>query len=258
MRGLRSGSVKRAAKGRTNLALFALALTQWSCAVDDRELNLVTAPLGGSASGAAGTNAGGAGGTAGSTPAGLDAPPPPPCSYQPGEEVEEGCETLVVNPGFDELRKALGWLAATQLIQTGWEKRDATGIAKSGAMSVANNLYAPEKGETINGAVQCVPAIAGAVYDVAADVLIPGHEGEGRAGISVLFYRPTDCNASNVGTDMSFTTDLVDKVDAWQPVAGRFVVPAGMQSMEITLVAAKPFQQLSFTAIFDNVLVQEK
>ncbi len=244
------------ASGRPARCLALLAALS-GCGVDDRELALVTSPYGGSAgtSGSGGSSNGGAG--AGAQPNGSDAPPPPVCNYAPSG-ADEGCESLVTNPGFSKLVGVLGWPGATPLIQTQWAESDATGIVGSGAMAVANTHYGDEEGETINGALQCIPAEAGAVYDALADVLIPKQEAEGRAGINVLYYKSTDCNASLVGTDMSFTTDLVEVVGAWQPVGGRFIVPSGMRSMEVTLVAAKPFRQRKFTAVFDNVYVQKK
>lgn len=232
-------------------SLLAAVLLLPGCAVDDRDLSQdVVSSAGGNAGGAAGSS---------SQPAGLDAPDPPACTYV-GSSVEAGCETLVSNPGFDQKRQVLGWPPATSLIQTQWDKRDATGVPDSGSMAVDNLLSAPleETGETIHGALQCVPAQPGAVYDVAADVLIPKQETPGRAGIVVQFYPTNDCNASNVGTDKSYVTGLVDSQGHWQPVGGRFVVPANTHSMEVELVAGKPFKLPMFTALFDNVLVQQK
>jgi hypothetical protein len=229
---------------------LATAFLLPACALDTRDLSADVAPTAGSNSGSGGSA---------SPPAGLDAPEPPACTYE-GSQVDAGCETLVSNPGFDQKRQVLGWPPATQLIQTQWDKRDATGLTDSGSMAVNNLLSAPqeEKGETIHGALQCVPAQAGGVYDVAADVLIPAQETPGRAGIVVQFYPTNDCNASNVGTDKSYATTLVELQDQWQPVGGRFIVPVSMRSMEVELVAGKPFKPLMFTALFDNVLVQQK
>jgi hypothetical protein len=236
-------------------AVASLALL--GCGIDDRELQLMSGGSGGTTSGSAGTGNGGARAGSGGGPSGLDAPPPPVCNYAPSG-ADAGCESLVDNPGFAKDTGVEGWPGANVLIHTQWEKSDATGIKGSGAMAVDNLFWADEAGQTLNGALQCVPAEPSAVYDVLADVLIPKQEDEGRAGINVLFYKTTDCNASNVGTDQSFTTDLVDEVGVWQPVGGRFVVPSGMHSMEITLLSAKSFRAKSFTALFDNVLVQKK
>jgi hypothetical protein len=237
-------------------AVATAALLVSACGVDERELKLMGGSSGGTQSSTAGSGNGSAGG--GSGPTGLDAPPPAVCNYAPSG-VDEGCETLVENPGFAKDTGVDGWPGANVLIHTQWEKFDATGIEGSGAMAVDNLFWADEDGQTLNGALQCVPAEPGAVYDVLADVLIPKQKDEGRAGITVFFYGTPDCNATNVvGTDQSFTTDLVDEVGAWQPVGGRFVVPSGKYSMEVTLLAAKSFRAGSFTAVFDNVLVQKK
>lgn len=107
--------------------------------------------------------------------------------------------------------------------------------------------------------MQCVRARAGAVYDVSADLFIPEQETVGRAGVSVFFYeKSSDCNAGMGGTDLSFTTKLVDKQEEWAKVGGRFVVPAGVNSMQVRLIAAKAIAPRAFLALFDNVLVQAK
>jgi hypothetical protein len=236
----------------------ALLCLSSGCAVDDRELHLADA-VGNSRGGSSSLgNAGDSGSSAsGGRPAGLDAPDPPACDYA-GTEVADGCQTLVSNPGFDQQMGVTDWPGANLAIVTQWNELDADGNTASGSLYVANHLSAEEQGETINGALQCIPATPGAVYDVVTDVYIPKQETQGRAGVTVFFYRPTDCNASLVGTDQSYTTDLIDVPEVWTRVAGRFVVPPNMHSMEVVLVAGKPFKPLSFAAQFDNVLVQAK
>lgn len=236
-----------------SFCLLAVVATLPACSLDTRELEGTDSFAGSSPSG----SAGGGGSSSGIANPGLNAPDPPPCAYV-GSEVDAGCETLVANPGFDQRKGVLGWPPFNLAFQATWDERDATDGEDSGSMLVTNRLSADEDGETINGALQCVPATAGAVYDVVTDVFIPKQETEGRAGVVVLFYRSVDCRASNIGTDQSFTTKLVDKPEEWTTVAGRFIVPANMRSMEVTLVAGKSFRPASFGALFDNVLVQEK
>jgi hypothetical protein len=131
----------------------------------------------------------------------------------------------------------------------------------SGTLIVENTQFSEDSkfpGEFILGARQCAPAEENAVYDVMADVFILEQETRGRAGVSVFFYKTPDCNAGMGGTDLSFTSELFKEQGEWLTVGGRFVVPAGVNSMEVRLIAAKTFPERSFQVLFDNVLVQEK
>ncbi len=232
--------------GRSAL-LLSLAACLGACGLDEREL-LTTQVSGGSASGGTGSSSGG-------RAPGWDAPGPPDCAYV-ASVVEDGCETLVSNPGFD--KGVFGWPGESLSMQVAWSDQDAAESAKSGALSVDNTLFGDAAGEVISGALQCIGATSGAVYDIAAKVLIPEQSANGRAGLSVFFYKKGDCNASLGGTDMSFTTDLTTETKVWIPVSGRFVVPDGFNSMEVRLVSGKDFKLRSFKVLFDNVLVQRK
>ena len=239
-----------AALGRSALVL-AVAASLGACGLDERVL-LTADASGGSASGGAGS----AGSSSGAgQPPGWDAPAPPDCAYV-GEAVAAGCETLVSNPGFDQ--GVVGWPGESLSMQISWADQDAAASTTSGSLSVDNTLFGDAAGEVISGALQCIGATPGAVYDMAADVFIPAQSAAGRAGLSVFFYKMADCNASHSGTDMSFTTDLVQDTEVWTPVSGRFVVPNGFNSMEVRLVAGKDFKLRSFKVLFDNVLVQRK
>lgn len=240
---------RAAAFGRAALLLLAAACLG-ACGLDERVL-LATDATGGSAAGGGGSSSS----SAGRAP-GWDAPAPPDDCVYVGKTVEAGCETLVSNPGFDQ--GVVGWPAESLSMQVAWADQDAAQSEQSGSLSVDNTLFGDALGEVISGALQCIPATAGAVYDVAAQVFIPKQSASGRAGVSVFFYKKGDCNASLAGTDMSFTTDLVSDTEVWTPVSGRFVVPNGFNSMEVRLVAGKDFKLRSFKVLFDDVLVQEK
>lgn len=244
--------------GRARVSLLLIAAC-CSCGVDERELSLAAAGSDSGSSppstGGGSSSSAGGGGEAGE-PAGLDAPPAPECTYV-GSKIDEGCETLVSNPGFD--KTAVGWPGENLAVLTGWDNRDKAESEDSGSIVVDNRLTgSSEIGEVMIGAQQCVGAVARRVYDVRADLFIPEQETKGRAGLSVLFYKTGDCNSGQGGTDMSFTTELTKTTGEWQPVIGRFVVPDDVNSMEVRLIAAKPFAPESFQVLFDNVLVQQK
>lgn len=237
---------------------LVLLLAASGCGLDERELSMAGASgSGGSPSGGGSTSTGdaGAGGDDGQPP-GLDAPPAPACAYV-GSKIDEGCETLVSNPGFD--KTALGWDGENLAVLTGWDNRDQGESEDSGSIVVDNRLTGSSTiGEVMIGAEQCVGAVAGRVYDVRADLFIPEQDTKGRAGISVFFYKTGDCNAGMGGTDQSFTSELTKKSGEWQVTTGRFVVPDDVNSMEVRLIAAKAFEPESFQVLFDNVLVQQK
>jgi hypothetical protein len=131
--------------------------------------------------------------------------------------------------------------------------------AESGSITVDSTLFSEEaEGVVILGAVQCVPATGGAVYDVRADAFIPKQDVEGAAGVTMLFYKNANCDAGVSGTDLSYTTPLVTAVTKWTEISGRFIVPNGVGSMQVELVVGKHFAPRSFKALFDNVLVQAK
>jgi hypothetical protein len=237
-------------------AALVLALT--ACGIDERELQ----PASGSTTGGTAAGSSGVAGSTNSTggrPPGLDAPPPPEdCSYV-GSAVPEGCETVVSNPGFD--KSFMGWAPEMITILLGWNNTDALASDDSGTLIVENTQFSEDSkfpGEFILGARQCIPAEENTVYDVMADVFIPEQATRGRAGVSVYFYKTPDCNAGMGGTDLSFTSELFNEQGEWLAAGGRFVVPAGVQSMEVRLLAAKTFPERSFQVLFDNVLVQEK
>ncbi len=243
--------VSRFGEWRTAL-LLAAAFAQSACALDDRELSRDA--VGGGGTGSAPSLGGTAGGS--NAPVGWNAPAPPACVYH-GDEVEPGCETLVDNPGFDE--SVDGWPGQIPSVVVGWNELDAADRAESGSIKVDSTLFSEDaEGVVILGAVQCVPAVGGGVYDVRADAFIPPQEAEGAAGLTILFYKNAKCDAGVAGTDLSFTTPLVTDVDRWTEVSGRFIVPPEVTSMQVELVVGKHFAPRSFNALFDNVLVQAK
>jgi len=238
-----------ALKGLAAVGLL-LAGTTVSCAIDSRQLSTAN---GAGSSAAAGTSSlagdGGDGGAA--------LPSLPACDY--GSGVEGGCETLVANPGFST--DTAGWKAEDTTVAMAWRANDAGENSHSGSLSVVNSLYGTADGFASRAAAQCLPTQAGKTYGFGLDVFIPKGQGEGlegsdyraSAGLSVIFYTSKNCDEFTLD---SASSELLQAEDRWTHREGRAVAPQGAQSMSVRLVTLKNFQEYSFEAYFDNVLVK--
>ena len=236
-----------ASKGLISVALVAMAA---SCAVDDRQLSALSSA---SASSSGGMNElGGSAGDDGGGPA-----PLPTCDF--GAGVPDGCDTLVENPGFEH--DSAGWKAEDSTVAMSWNKDDAAKNAHSGSLSVVNTLYGVADGIASRGAAQCLPALAGQGYGFALDVFIPKGQGEGldggsyraSAGLSVIFYTSKHCDQFTLG---SATSELLQDEGEWAHREGHALAPKGAESMAVRLTTLKNFQEYSFEARFDNVLMR--
>jgi hypothetical protein len=185
----------------------------------------------------------------------------PDCSYSGA--TKPGCETLVDNAGFGS--DVEGWEAEPLAIAVAWSPRDAEGSNDSGSIAVLNTMHGKNEGVAPGGGRQCLPAIPGAIYDMAGDVFIPSGQGEGymtdglvgSAGLSILFWPNDDCSLQAPSLK-SFQTALVSEEDEWQRVEGAAIAPDLAASMSVRVLTVKPFLQFQFEAYFDNVLLQER
>jgi hypothetical protein len=238
------------------------------CAVDDRTLLAANASGGTSSNSGAGSS--GLGNGFAAAPAQIDLPV---CSYSTSTKVEPGCETLVSNAGFSA--DTSGWAEEPLSITIGWDEGDATGSDSSGSIAVINSMHGRKDGIAASGGTQCLAAVPGKIYDMAADVLIPDGQGSGyvpddkkmelgeapyvgRAGLSILFWPNDECSNTEQSLLPSFQTDLVEDVDAWSRVEGAAQAPDGAASMSVRVLTVKPFQEYNFKALFDNVLLRER
>lgn len=235
-----------ALKGLIVLGLSAAAA---GCAVDTRQLS-TSSGSGGSGSG---MNAlGGDDGQGAAPPT-----PLPVCDY--GADVEEGCETLVSNPGF--ARDTTSWKAEDGTVAMTWGRVDATDNEESGSLSVLNSLYGAANGVASRAAAQCLPTQSGQAYGFGLDVFIPEGQGEGldggdyqgSAGLSLIFFTSRRCDGFTLA---SATSELLDEAGDWAHREGRAVAPQGAESVLVRLVTFKNFQEYNFEARFDNVLVR--
>ena len=233
------------------LIVLGLATAAAACAVDNRLLS-TSSGSGGSGS-STGMNA--LGGEAGQGAAPLT--PLPVCDY--GAGLEEGCETLVSNPGF--ARDTTSWKAEDGTVAMTWDRVDASDNDESGSLSVLNSLYGAANGVASRAAAQCLPTQSGQAYGFGLDVFIPEGQGEGldggdyqgSAGLSLIFFTSKRCDGFTLA---SATSELLDEAGMWAHREGRAVAPQGAESVLVRLVTFKNFQEYSFEARFDNVLVR--
>jgi hypothetical protein len=232
------------------LALVAVATGQLTaCSVDARTLEAAPGMAG------AGTSGGGTSSSGGGPS--LDMPVPL-CVFD-GEPLDDECETLVENPGFES--DARGWQPEHDKVATTWDERDPTNNDASGSLKVINTLRGKDTGITADGAGQCLQVDPGTLVQFAADFFIPegqglGLDGEqfvGHAALTVLFYERADCVSPSVG---SIATPLDDTVGSWQHLEQQTLVPADVGSMSLRLAAVKNHRQYTLEVLFDNVLLK--
>lgn len=235
-----------ALKGLVGLS-FVLAFA--ACAIDSRQLSVSSGASGASSTAGIGSFSGDAGQAATATL--------PVCDY--AAELPEGCETLVSNPGF--ARDTSNWKAEDATVTMAWATEDAADHEHSGSLSVLNSLYGAADGVASRAAAQCLPTQPGRAYGFGLDVFVPEGQGEGlngadyqaSAGLSVIFYTSLHCDEFTLA---SATSELLEDSGHWAHLEGRAVAPQGAKSMLIRLVTFKNFQEYSFEARFDNVLVR--
>jgi hypothetical protein len=239
---------------RIGFAASALvALVVAACSVDDRRL------IEGD-NGASGTSAwaGSTGFDAGADADADAAPAPLPiCDYSAA--VDAGCDTLVSNPGF--ATDTTGWDAEMPSVSMTWNPSDATATKDSGSLSVVNALSGSANGYADRGAAQCLPTTPGQAYGFAADVFIPEGQGAGLDGgsfdasaeLTIIFYTMAGCAGYSTSGGIS---DVSTDAGAWAHREGHAVAPQDAKSMSVRLTTLKNFQQFTFEAHFDNVLVK--
>jgi hypothetical protein len=195
--------------------------------------------------------------------------PIPLCSYS-RSSIDEGCQTLVENPGF--ATNVAGWTAENVGISESWVNIDEGKSTSSGSIVVTNSNYSMDntaKGGTApGGARQCIPITGNTSYDFAVDIYIPAGQGAGYKGgdgypgnyssfasLSGFFYPDDACAEQSLGKN--FASDAVQIAGEWVHVKGTAISPKDVHSMAVRLATGKPFPQYTFEAHFDNVLVRQ-
>jgi hypothetical protein len=207
------------------------------------------APDGGTPTGGAPPNRGGS--NSGGSGSGPEVEPGNfPCGNLNRNDADDCAETLVQNSRFDV--SATGWESEGSLLQT-WKVEDARGAATSGSLSLTNTNVVPNgTGKTGLASHQCFAAWSGDEYELGARVRIQPGQGSGDAGLNVIFYGGDACEGDVLGgRNVAFTSDT----GKWIVVRDKLSIPAGSRSARVRLMLAKPFDQASFEAQFDDVLV---
>ena len=161
-------------------------------------------------------------------------------------------ETIVQNPTFEADDRL--WQSDANIALRRDGDVDATNYPPSGSLSVELSLSNTNNSGTVTqGAWQCLPVVAGTRYDAGANVFIAGGQGEGLAGLMLLFYDGADCAPAPVGI-LGTKLSLKDTVDRWLTVSLQATAPNGAKSVRVLLTVQKPWPQPTLAALFDNVL----
>jgi hypothetical protein len=176
---------------------------------------------------------------------------PIPCADLDGDGKPDCQETLLANARFDS--DISSWTAEYGASASWQGAPDAIGGSASGAIVVSNLNVIATPGTSLAGASQCVPAVAGASYHVAAQVLNASGQGAGSAGLAIQFFPSADCSDSIAG---AWSSPVTSTVGVWTVIASTVSAPAAAGSMRVRLVALKPFSAPVFQAHFDNVLLE--
>lgn len=202
-----------------------------------------SAPGGGS-SGSAGTSGSGGSGGSDIEPGNF------PCGNLNRNAVDDCSETLVTNSRFDAA--ATGWQTEGALAET-WNASNARGGSASGSLSLVNsNVVAGATGNTALSAHQCIVAWGNEQFELGARVRISASQGGGSAGLNLSFYANDGCDGTWLGGE---DVALTSEAERWVVVRNKLTIPAGTRSARVRLMVAKPFEQLSLQAFFDDVLV---
>ncbi|HYQ03180.1 MAG TPA: hypothetical protein VER96_31115 [Polyangiaceae bacterium] len=201
----------------------------------------------GGSSNSGGTGTAGSLGTAGG-------PPEFPCGDLNLDAVDDCTQTLVQNSRFDSADT--GWDAEDDMTQA-WDSSNATSKAGSGSLRLNNTraAVAQTTGAVMLGSHQCIPAVPGVTYDVAARVMLAAGQTGGQAGVNIWLFDDGACQGNLV---TGATPVSGGEVGKWQAVRGTVWVPSAAHSMYIRLVAIKPFTQSSLSVLVDDVLVAKR
>ena len=173
------------------------------------------------------------------------------CPDLDGNSVADCDETLVANGSFDA--NLNDWHEEDNALGS-WVEEDGLEHDDSGSATITNRtFYEDRDGQVMRGLWQCIPAAAGARYQLLTQVRITGEVGQGWGGINVWFYDESDCTGANV----TASTPLLGTTTGWSLTEAQVQASETAQSMLVRLVVNKPFSSPAITVDFDNVLIRE-
>jgi hypothetical protein len=157
---------------------------------------------------------------------------------------------LLNNPNFNS--NVAGWTASSStILSASWNGIDAIGSTTSGSVTIRNTTdFANGAGPYLG---QCIAVTAGAAYDIAAKIHIPGNQDRtGYVSTYVAFYDAPGCGETfltNFGGDGPFAP------------TGRFIgsgttniiAPAGARSASVGVITVKNQSGGSFEASVDDI-----
>jgi hypothetical protein len=195
--------------------------------------------------GAAGRAGGGSGGTGGDENTGGT-----PACPDLDQDGEPDCDqTLVTNGRFDE--DSSNWTAQDS-VERVWVPLDAEGRADSGSLKVANLTQDENDQIVMAGAYQCIPINNGqpTTYTFLGQVYIEPGQGQGSAGVSLLFFSLPGC----LGTAIVNKQNMRAETGSWQIAVAEATTTYETKSVAVRLVSVKPARAERFEARFDNIL----
>jgi hypothetical protein len=159
-------------------------------------------------------------------------------------------ETAIKNSTFDVDTR--NWQEEMGLALT-WVNFDAHQKPTSGALSVENRNQVDRDGMMMSGARQCFDVRGGAIYRVAAELLISEDQEEGSGALQLIFHDDVACMGHVID---NITSSPAGPGPIWKLITLTQRAPTSAKSAAIRLVSMKPFRHASFRVTFDNVLVR--
>ena len=175
----------------------------------------------------------------------------PNCPDLDGNGVPDCAETLVSNPSFDS--DVSHWVAEQNVAQS-WSSSDATTSARSGSLRVENSLVGEVPTLAIAGTTQCIAVSGGLLIDAYVQLtLASGGASESAAALETRFYSSEDCTGD---VEMSRGANAALSGSDWLAIGLSAQSPPATRSVQVRLVAIKPFSEQPLAVLFDNVLVE--
>ncbi len=131
---------------------------------------------------------------------------------------------------------------------------DAAGSSTSGSLDLVL-MNGSASTASLVAATECVSAVAGATYDLSAQIFLPQQMTGVFAGLGLWFYASNDCSS---GLSTTYSSPQVAVVGSWTSLSTSSAVPAGTQSMSVRLTLTKPAGKTAAEALFDDVSVMKR